>query len=226
MSLFWERRNIIGLFLVIGAGVTILIFAVSSSIAAQSAPEAVSVEDYKALVGVRSPAAKTEALEDPRVKEVLNASVLSRTDYQPLEKEDKVIVSTWGKRAASGSWQDGYSVSYTGGNVIEAIVDRNTNEVTSVNVTPREDKVSAWSFSDNQKKLISILVNDSSFQNEFAGKSDANDYFFSTVRNVAADDPESTGFIVITSPTDNKVIFFARIDPVEEKVLTAQRGFA
>lgn len=202
----------------------VLIFALTNATTAQAPPDTVSTEDYRALLSVRSPISRTAALADPRVQEVLSTAVLNQTDYDIRDTGDVVTINTWGKTWVTGSWQNGYLISYADGKKVEVSGDRKTDAVVSVNITPREDKVSNWSFSDNQKKLISILVNDTRFQNDFAGKSDASDYYMAVVRNTAADDPDSTGFIVIGSPTDNKVLYFARIDPVAEKVLSVEKG--
>ncbi|MGI0036034.1 MAG: hypothetical protein ACRD98_09220, partial [Nitrososphaera sp.] len=179
----------------------VLIFAPTNASTAQAPPESVSTEDYRALREARYPIARTVALADPRVQEVLSTAVLNQTDLELRDNQDMAIINTWGKTRVEGSWQNGYLISYADGKRVEVLVDRKTNSIVSVNITPREDKVSNWSFSDNQKKLISILVNDTRFQNDFAGKSDASDYYMAVVRNTAADDPNSTGFIVIGSPT-------------------------
>ncbi|GEM_PF-5264439 len=227
MSLFHKRRSIIiALGVASVTGVAALIFVAATVTTAQAPPDIATTEDYRALAANRYEISRALTLADPRVQEVLKSAVLNRTDYELLDNEDKVIINTWGKRSSIGSWQDGYVNSYSEGKIVNVLVDRKSNEVSSVNITPREDEVSNWSFSDNQKKIISILVSDPRFQDEFAGKTDATDYFFSVVRNVASDDPTSTGIIVITSPADNKVLYFARIDPVAEKVLSVEKGSA
>lgn len=204
--------------------VALAVFAVVNATTAQTT-DSLSIEDYRALKEVRTPIARAAALDDARVQEVLNSAVLNVTDVEPLDSHDMTIIKTWGKWETTGSWQDGYVLSFSEGKVVEILVDRNSNAVVSVNITPREDEVSNWRFSDYQKRIISLLVSDPRFQNEFAGKSDATDYFFSVVRNVAADDPNSTAFIVITAASDNTVLYFARIDPVTNEVLSAGRDW-
>jgi len=164
--------------------VVLIIFAAINATTAQvnanTVPtDTVSPEDYKAVATVRNPIATAAAFADPRVQEVLSTAVRNQTDFDLLDTQDLTTIKTWGKRSATGSWENGYAISYADGKVVEILADRKTNTIDSVNITPREDKVSNWSFSDDQKRLISLLVNDQRFQNEFAGKSDATDYFVS-----------------------------------------------
>ncbi len=222
MPLFRERRTVIALSLVSAIAAAVLIFVATNASTAQAPPDVVSTEDYRALFAVRYPVARAAALADPRVQEVMSTAVLNQTEVELRDSQDVTIIKTWGKWDTTGSWQDGYVLTFSEGKVVEVLVDRNSNAVVSVNVTPREDEVSNWRFSDNQKRLISLLVSDPRFQNEFAGKSDAVDYFFSTVRNVASDDPTSTAFIVIIAPSDKRVLYFATIDPVTNEVLSVK----
>lgn len=217
-----RRRNVIGIGIaaVIASAIAVVLIAAPAQL---QRPEDLPPLEEKNIKATRAPIDIKVAAADPKVKEVLATAVLNETDFDLRGDQDLVTIMTWGKHDVAGSWREGYKISLTQGKIVEVLVDRDTNKTTSVNISPRPDEQRDWNFTENQKRLISILMNDSRFQQEFSGKTDGEDYYIGVMRDQGVGDK---AFITISSPQDNSFLYFAIINQQTEKVEFAGRDFA
>jgi len=208
-------------------GIVTMITTFSTTSAQTADISSLTAEEYKALHKSRAESSVTAALNHPTVKQHVNAAFKVATDFELSDNSDKITVKTWGTRTVSGDWRNGYLTSYKGGQIIEVLIDRNTNAVISAQVTPRPDAEETVTFTDNQKRILEIVMNDQRVKAELQGKIDDKDYWVQMVRdyNVGS---RVTGhpiaIINIFSP-DEKNSLSADFDLVTNQVTDVKSNF-
>jgi hypothetical protein len=206
----------IAISIVVTAIAVVIIAFTSNSLAQLVIPMDLPGEEYKSMMQTRNQESTAVAYSDPRVQQALSTAIQNETNVNLLDSQDEVIIKAWDKMDVLGGWEHGYVISLTQGKVIDVLVDRSSNSVTSVNISAREDEQRNWNFTENQKRLISDLINDPRFQRQFAGKADSKDYYIGVMRDKGIGDH---AYITVLSPTDNSFRCFARIDQKTDMVL-------